>query len=112
MALSWFTILGMLLMSGLLAKGVWGIYNKSQDSTLRASTAKAELSKLIERRDALERNLKHIKSSAGVEAELRGKFDVAREGEHLLVIIDKEVKVPKPKVKDSWWSRRWHKWTQ
>ncbi|MCD5384669.1 MAG: hypothetical protein LRZ97_02010 [Candidatus Pacebacteria bacterium] len=111
-ALSWLTIIGLLFMSIILVRSVWDIYIKNQESTKRVNAAKMELVKLIERKEALTSNLELIKSSAGVEAELRGKFDVARDGEHLLVIIDKEVKIEKIKERHSMFGNLWRKWTQ
>ncbi len=110
--LSWFTIILLFISCILLARSLWDIYQKNRQSNTRADTARAQLDKLIERRDLLDKNLQRIKSSAGVEAELRSKFDVAKDGENLLVIIDKEMKQSVTPTPAPWWQNLWHKMTQ
>ena len=112
MLLSWLTILLLLVISILLTKSIFGIYKKSAESTARAGIAKADLAKLVERKEALVSDLKRIKSTSGIEAELRGKFDVGKDGEHLLVIIDKEVETSNETPEESWWSSMWRKLTE
>ncbi len=105
MALSWVTLLVLLLLIIVLMRSNLGIYNKNMRASERASDAQSELLKIQEREAVLDKNLTHIKTTKGVEEELRRKFDVAREGEHLLVIVDKEVEVTPPVIKDSLWSK-------
>ncbi len=108
-AFSWVTLLSLLLLSLLLARSVVGMYHKNARASERVQDARTELSKVEERRESLSKSLGHIKTTKGVEEELRRKFDVAREGEHLLVIVDKEVEPEVPKDDGSWLGDLWHK---
>jgi cell division protein FtsB len=110
--LSWVTIIVLLLISILLTKSLWGIYNKNKQSNIRATQAKADLEKLTERKESLETNLANIKSTNGIEAELRDKFDVGKDGERLLVIIDKEIITQETQADVSWWGNLWQKLQQ
>ena len=88
------------------------MYQKNNSANHRAKAAHTELNKVIKREASLRKNLEHIKTSKGIEEELRQKFDVARDGEHLLVIVDKEIE---PKVKPkarSWIGGLWRKLMQ
>jgi len=108
-AFSWVTIVLLILLSLLLARSVFSMYQKNNRARERAQDAQIELTKVEERKALLSKSLEHIKTSKGVEEELRKKFDVAREGEHLLVIVDKEVK-PEVKTKEtSWFGGLWRK---
>jgi len=111
-ALSWVTIILLFISSILLTQSLWDIYQKNKQSTTRADTARDQLDKLISRKALLDKNLQRIKSSAGVEAELRSKFDVAKEGENLLVIIDKEEPQITEPLPEPWWRELWHKVAQ
>lgn len=48
------------------------------------------LMELKNRAAALEGKVEHLRESRGVEEELRGRFDVAKEGERVVVIVGKE----------------------
>jgi len=45
---------------------------------------------LQERKDALEKRVDYLSNERGIEAELRRQFDVALEGEQVVVIVDEE----------------------
>ncbi|MCD5382348.1 MAG: septum formation initiator family protein [Candidatus Pacebacteria bacterium] len=47
-----------------------------------------ELEALLERAALLEEKVSHLKNERGVEEELRSRFDVAKKGEQVVVIID------------------------
>lgn len=49
-----------------------------------------ELQALKQRASLLESKVEHLKDSRGVEEELRNRFDVAKEGEQVVVIVGKE----------------------
>ncbi len=108
-ALSWVTIIVLTLFAILLANGVYKIYKKNLNATKKADYAQAELAKVVERQKSISKDLEHIKTSAGIEEELRRKFDVSKAGEHLLVIVDKEVEPEAPTKKESWWQSLWRK---
>lgn len=48
------------------------------------------LMELKQRAATLEAKVEHLKNSRGVEEELRGRFDVAKEGERVVVIVGEE----------------------
>ncbi len=108
-AFSWVTLTLLLLMSLLLMQGVWEMYHKNTLAKSRAKKALSDLQKVEAREKSLLKNLEHIKTSEGIEEELRRKFDVARMGEQLLIIIDKEVEPDIPQGETSWVNRLWRK---
>ncbi len=109
---SWITIIVLILIVILLTKGIIGMYGKNSNASIRAQDAQKDLLKIEERERILNKNLSRIKTSKGVEEELRRKFDVAREGEHLLVIVDKEIEPEIEVIKESWISSLWHKFVK
>ncbi len=107
--LSWPTIIILIFVTILLTQSLWDIYKKSIESSTKANLAKNELAKLLERKDSLTKDLNRVSNSAGIEAELRDKFDVGKDGERLLVIIDKEIEQQEVKPKESWINTLWQK---
>ena len=51
---------------------------------------KQELETLKLRAEALESDVEHLKNERGIEEELRSRFDVVKEGEQVVVILDGE----------------------
>ncbi len=50
-----------------------------------------ELSVLEQRAELLNSKVEHLKNDRGIEEELRTRFDVAKEGEQVVIIIDDSV---------------------
>lgn len=71
-----------------VARGTWDVYKKAEYAQTNEERAKQELQKLKEREDFLVNELRNLESVRGQEAELRSRFDVGREGEKLVVLVD------------------------
>ncbi len=56
----------------------------------RRYSLESEASALEERRDDLEKQVEYLSHERGIEAEMRRQFDVALEGEQVVVIVDPE----------------------
>lgn len=74
-------------------KGTWGIFKKSSFSEKQRIAVEAELIALQERKNSIEKKIQRLNTETGIEEEIRSKFDVAKEGERLIVIVDEEEKV-------------------
>ena len=101
-AFSWITIALLFIFVVVLARGVLYMYKKNSQTVVQVTRVQKELQKLEAREASLRKDLEHIKTSQGIEEELRKKFDVARDGEHLLVIFDKEVEPEDAQKATSW----------
>lgn len=80
--------LGLILM--VLVRAGWGVYHKERVSKENLERQKVELEKLALREENLAQSINYLKSEEGVEAEIRSKFRLAKEGESVAVIIDNE----------------------
>ncbi len=81
-------ILGIIFL--LLLKALLGAYKKEALSNENLERQRKELSRLIDRKKNLEQSVEYLKTEKGVEAEIRSKFRVAREGESLAIIVGDE----------------------
>lgn len=56
----------------------------------RRELTEAQATVLEARRDELEREVRYLSSERGIEAEMRRQFDVAQEGEQVVVLLEEE----------------------
>ena len=72
----------------LFANGAWGVYKKASFAKENRELAEKELHDLNEREAALQEEMTRLNTPRGLEEEIRQKFDVGREGEQLIVLVD------------------------
>jgi cell division protein FtsB len=66
-------------------------YTIARDMAEDRDEAEAELQALKVRHDELEAEVKYLSNERGIEAEMRRQFDVARDGEKVVVIVEDKV---------------------
>jgi uncharacterized membrane protein YhiD involved in acid resistance len=74
----------------LLSMATYNRYAGEQDTRIKREARVEELQKLKERALLLESKVNHIESERGVEGAIREQFDVAKEGEEVVVVVDKD----------------------
>lgn len=84
-------LLGLFLLIILVAKGVFGVYAKERDSREEMHRVLKQKHELQARLDTMNGHNDLLKTEAGIEAEIRNKFDVVKQGEGVIVIVDKEI---------------------
>lgn len=80
----------LVVMVFLFGRASLNVYGKYQEAGKNLSRSSGELAELQERRDTLTANVARLKTPEGVEEKIREKFQVAKEGENLIVIVDSE----------------------
>ena len=86
------------------------VYKKSRISADKAEEIKEEMAKLEKRNAELAAEATRLESESGEEGEIRKRFDVAKPGEKILVIVDKtdeDVKINDADIKTGFFSRLW-----
>lgn len=69
----------------------------------KEAEARTKLDTLEARKSDLEKKVKYLSNDRGIEAEMRRNFDVARPGEQVVIIVDKEASTtdqPLPKMEE------------
>lgn len=88
---------GFLLLALLVAVSAFDRYTIAQQMADRRAAVEAEAAALEARRKALAEDVSYLSHERGIEAEMRRQFDVAREGEHVVIILDEdEAETPQP----------------
>lgn len=88
-------ILFLLLLVFIGIRGVWGVYIKERDSRALRLESEAQLSDLKVREADLRKDLAGLKSERGIEEVLREEYELAKEGEGVIVIVDPTEPPPK-----------------
>lgn len=83
-------ILVLVIAVGLLSYSVFERFTALQKISDKREQKEAELQELQQRAAALESDVTYLQQKRGVEEELRSRFDVAKEGEQVVVIVDDE----------------------
>ena len=80
------TILFLGIIAVFALHGAWGMYEKSEDASGRAQKAEVELAKQKDRESELKVDIARLSTERGVEEEIRSRFMVAKNGEHIMII--------------------------
>lgn len=81
----------MLLIALLLSQSVYGRYVIEREMAEKRDARATELEVITGRAEALQAKVEHLKNERGIEEEIRGRFDVAKEGERVVILLeDKE----------------------
>ncbi len=98
-------MMGVILILLVIAvQGAWGMYEKHLDARGKESQVREELAALNAREAELRTDIEQLSSERGIEAEIRERFMVAKEGEQVIVLTDEQAaatEVPSVTVPDS-----------
>ena len=85
------TLTFLMMISLYLAYVTYNRYVIEREMSSRQLDAENELKTLEQRRDTLQKKVDYLSNDRGIEAEMRRNFDVAREGEKVVIILDDEI---------------------
>ncbi len=76
-----------------LAISVYDRYSVEREMAARRHDIELEQQDLVKRKEAIEEKVKYLEGERGIEEELRKRFDVAKEGEKVVILLgdDEEV---------------------
>lgn len=84
------TLAVILVLCVFMAISVYNRYTVEREMAERRYTAETEYRELEERRNSLFDKVEYLKGDSGREFEIRKHFDVAKDGEQVVVIVDDE----------------------
>ncbi|MBX4195362.1 hypothetical protein KW796_00120 [Candidatus Parcubacteria bacterium] len=91
-----------------LVRGAYTLILKERESASDARLLAAKVGILTEREEVLSAEIEKLETPAGVEEEIKSKFNVAKEGERVAVIVDRpESSTTTEPQKESWFKRLW-----
>jgi cell division protein FtsB len=82
---------------------VWGVYGKYQEAKARKVLLSTDYAQMVTREEALKEKLDHLKTERGMEEEIRAKFQVAKPGEEVIVLLGEDQEpTTTPQVRSVW----------
>lgn len=91
-------------------KATWKFYDKANESRHRKENVEHEMAELVQRKTELEQEIAHLDSSVGMEEELRTRFDLVKEGEETILLVDENKDATASEAtttKDGFWHNLW-----
>lgn len=76
------------LLAILLSLSVYNRYEVANEMRTKLDSKRSELNELEIRAQTLESKVQYLENERGVEEELRNRFDVAKEGEQVIILLD------------------------
>jgi hypothetical protein len=98
----------LVLLTLLLAKGAWGIFMKERESARVVRELEEKVEQVEGREAELEAAIARIQTEDGLIEEIKGKFSVTRPGEHVAIVVDERLKPTTTEESgESWLSSVW-----
>lgn len=103
-------LLGFFVLFGLWA--VIGVYAKDRESGILKAQAETQLQDLQKREAELHDRISALETERGQEAAIRSAYEVGRDGEGMVMIVDKPATASRQEEKAelSWFQRLFHWW--
>jgi cell division protein FtsB len=101
--------LGALLVIAIfLAKGTVGVIMKEQQSVADVAALKAKMTTMSDQETSLRADISALNTEAGIDAEIKDKFNVSAAGEHVAIIVDPtNSSLPSATTAAPWYKRMW-----
>ncbi len=80
----------LLILTFFVLLSAYNRYLIAREMADRRSAVESEISSLEQRKENLESEVKYLSNERGIEAEMRRQFDITREGEQVIIILDGE----------------------
>jgi len=93
-----------------LSISVYERFTVEREMVLRHDQAQKEMQELLQRKATLEERVEYLSGERGIEEEIRKHFDVAKEGEKVIIIVDdkeSETKVEAEVPQEKPWYQFW-----
>lgn len=89
----------LVIIAGYMSFAVYHRFTVEREMAQRRYEVEEEKQELIQRKALLEKKVEYLSGDRGIEEEIRKHFDVAKEGEQVVIIVDKETEEKTPTVK-------------
>lgn len=92
----------------LTARGTYDVMKKKHDSEQYVKDLEKQTAELENRQKELDQSVTYLKTEEGIDEEIKQRFNVARPGEHVVVIVDpKQLATTTRPENSSWWKSLW-----
>ncbi len=89
-----FSVAVLCVVALVLIKSAISAYSKSRVSDTAYQEIAREYTELLARKTQLESDIERLRTPRGVEADIRTKFGMVKDGEHMLILVDRGTTTP------------------
>lgn len=100
-------LIGIAILAIILVRATIGIYHKEVESRNNLAAVSVEFATLEKRYGILKSETDKLNTEEGIEQEIRQKFQVAKPGESLLVVVDKPLPPSVQNDDSGFFSKMW-----
>ena len=99
------------ILTVLLGHAVYDRYVVAREMAQRQAETEKTYTELLEKKEYLKKKVDYLSGTRGIEEEIRKHFDVAQEGEQVVILVgdekDEEAQAEKPLEKPRPWYKFW-----
>ena len=99
----------LLIITVALLNASWGALQKKRESDRNAERVKKELEALESQEQSLSVTIDRLQTNTGIEEEIRQKFNVAKDGEKVIIIVEPNQASTTAVEKTGFFNRLWSK---
>ena len=92
----------------LLAYAVFQRFTVEREMYARRIAAEEERQEVLQHKTELEEKVKYLEGERGIEEEIRKHFDVAREGEQVVILVGDDTEKPEEKLAPETPKPKWY----
>jgi cell division protein FtsB len=92
----------------LFVRGTYVVLEKKSESARSVELLEAKAVALRQKQVELTDNIESLKTAEGIEKEVKEKYNVAKEGERVVILVDREATTTdNTAVSKPWWQKAW-----
>lgn len=89
----------------LSVRSVWTVYQKQRESAVFEAQAEERLNTLVAQQNELHGDITRLSTPEGVETEIRSKFNVVKNKENMVIIVDDTATTTNVNMQKSLWQK-------
>jgi cell division protein FtsB len=90
----------------LFLRGTYIVFQKKVESAAYVSALSQKAEDLEKKRVELTANIASLETESGLEKEVKAKYNVAKEGEHVVILVDKSDEATNTAPEDPPWMKK------
>lgn len=101
-------LVGLGIVTLLLVRGVYGVLIKAHTSAQGVGTLTTQVAALSQKELQLKDDVARLKTDAGIDEEIKQKFNVSADGEKVAIVVDNQgTTTASSTAPESWYKRAW-----
>jgi cell division protein FtsB len=106
---SWPSLILLIFITVLFLRGTYVVFQKKAESAAYVTSLSQKEEDLQKQQTELSANIEGLKTEEGLEKEVKAKYNVAKDGEHVVILVDENGNASDTEPEnDSWIQKAWN----